>query len=251
MVDTIYNALVEAKKSGKKSFAVLIDPDRMRLDRLADVIDNAIKHKVDFLFLGGSLIVNDTLHEVLLTIKKRTSIPCILFPGNPYQINDQADGILLLSLISGRNPDLLIGQHVLAAPYLKESNLEILPTGYLLIDGGVPTTASYISNSAPIPSNKPDIAFSTALAGEMLGLKLIFLDAGSGAVNPVPNEMIRLVKSSINIPLIVGGGIKTAQRIRNVLEAGADLVVVGNTFEKDPTLIAEFSSVFEEYNKHR
>lgn len=167
--------------------------------------------------------------------------PRILFPGNVLQVSREAEAILLLSLISGRNPDLLIGQHVIAAPYLKESGLEILPTGYLLIDGGSPTSVSYMSNTIPIPANKPDIARCTAMAGEMLGLRLMYLDAGSGARNPVPEAMIRAVRSEIGVPLIVGGGIRIPEQAMAAVSAGADLIVIGNAVEQSPQLILEMA----------
>jgi putative glycerol-1-phosphate prenyltransferase len=245
---SLYDRLLENTKTGRKSFAVLIDPDKVRLNRLAEVLENGTHHEVDFFFVGGSLVFNDMLDEVLNLIRNKTSIPCILFPGNTYQLNEKADGILLLSLISGRNPELLIGQHVVAAPYLKKSKLEVLPTGYMLIDGGVNTSVRYISNTTPIPAGKTDIATATAMAGEMLGLKLLFLDAGSGATRPVDENMIRSVRMATSVPLIVGGGIRTTDTLRSALDAGADLIVVGDAVEKDPDLVGAFSQVFREYN---
>jgi len=201
-----------------------------------------VRSEVDFFFVGGSLIVNDVLDDCLLEIKKRCDIPIILFPGDSYQLSYRADGILFLSLISGRNAELLIGKHVITAPYLKVSPLEILSCGYMLIDGGVPTTVSYMSNTQPIPHDKDDIAVCTALAGEMLGLKLMYLDAGSGAANPVSESMIESVSGAISIPLIVGGGIRsTQQAMRNVI-SGADVIVVGNALEKDPLLIEDIAN---------
>jgi putative glycerol-1-phosphate prenyltransferase len=167
------------------------------------------------------------------------SIPTILFPGSPQQINSKADAILYLSLISGRNADLLIGQHVIAAPALKRSGLEVVPTGYMLIDGGAPTTASYISNTTPIPANKAEIAYCTAIAGELLGLKTIYMDAGSGARVPIAENMIEAVSQAIDIPLIVGGGMRSPEKAAANAGAGADIIVVGNALEKDPALVAE------------
>ena len=241
MNDQLYKELVEAKLRGEKKFAVLIDPDKLRLDSLDQVIQLAIGAKVDYFFIGGSLIVNNMLDEVIEKIQKACSIPTILFPGNSYQLSYKADAILFLSLISGRNPELLIGNHVLSAPYLKISPLEIISTGYMLIDGGVATTVQYISNTSPIPSNKEDIAVSTALAGEMLGLKQIFLDAGSGAKNCVPLEMIESVSGAIDIPVIVGGGISSGKQAKSMADAGADVIVVGNAIEKGPELIHEIA----------
>lgn len=167
----------------------------------------------------------------------------ILFPGNSFQLSYNADALLLLSLISGRNPELLIGKHVMVAPYLKISPLEIIPTGYILIDGGKVSSVQYISNTAPIPADKNDIAACTALAGEMLGLKLIYLDAGSGANNPISSEMISTVSAQIQVPLIVGGGIKTPAKIIENFRAGADLVVIGNAVEKNPNFIGEIGQI--------
>ena len=237
----IYKSLQETKQHELKKLAVLIDPDKMRLNNVARVLDLAVRADVDYFFVGGSLIVNDMMDYCLDAIREIGSIPAILFPGSPQQINKKADAILLLSLISGRNADLLIGQHVLAAPILRRSGLEIIPTGYMLIDGGAPTTASYISNTHPIPSNKEDIAVCTALAGEMLGLKTIYLDAGSGAKNPIPEAMITAVSQNLNIPLIVGGGMRTPERAAANARAGADIIVVGNALEKDPDLVMDIA----------
>jgi putative glycerol-1-phosphate prenyltransferase len=184
---------------------------------------------------------------VLDTLKRVDTIPNVLFPGNSLHINKKADGILLLSLLSGRNPDYLIGQHVLAAPALKRSDLEIIPTAYLLIDGGTQTTASYISNTTPIPNNKPDIAVATVMAGEMLGLKLNYLDAGSGAQNPVHPELIDQVKRHSSNALLVGGGINTIEKAEAALNAGADIIVVGNATEKDPNFIIQLGELAKKF----
>ncbi len=238
----IHKQMVIDKENGKKRFAVLLDPDKLRLSNMDKVLRTSLDAGVDYFFIGGSLVVSDMLDKSLIAIKEACDIPTILFPGNSYQLSYKADAILFLSLISGRNPELLIGNHVLAAPYLKFSPLEILPTGYLLIDGGVKTTVSYISNTQPIPSNKPDIAACTAMAGEMLGLKLMFLDAGSGALNQVSPEMITAVNNVISSPLIVGGGIRDHASARLAAESGADVIVVGNAIEKEPSLIEEIAA---------
>lgn len=242
MDHTIYTDLLQAKKKGQKKFAVLIDPDKVRLGKVDKVLQLAKDANVDYFFIGGSLIVNDMLDLLIKSIKENTNIPCILFPGNSYQLSYKADAILFLSLISGRNPELLIGNHVLAAPYLKMSPLEVISTGYMLVDGGVPTTVQYISNTRPIPANKDDIAMSTAIAGELLGLKCMYMDAGSGANNPVPESMIDMVSSAVNVPLIVGGGIRTPEKAMANVKAGADVIVVGNAIEKDPELIIDMSA---------
>ncbi|MCL4108696.1 UNVERIFIED_CONTAM: hypothetical protein GTU68_007014 [Idotea baltica] len=233
--------MVDAKRIGEKKFAMLIDPDKVRMKEIDRIVDQALASQVDYFFVGGSLIVNNALDECLAEIKSRCTIPLILFPGDSYQLSYRADAILFLSLISGRNAELLIGKHVITAPYLKLSNLEVISCGYMLVDGGVATTVSYMSNTLPIPSDKEDIAVCTALAGEMLGLKVMYLDAGSGAVLPVSESMVESVSNAIEAPLIVGGGIDTPEKaIRNV-KAGADIIVVGNAIEKNPALIQEIS----------
>ncbi|MBK7475134.1 MAG: geranylgeranylglyceryl/heptaprenylglyceryl phosphate synthase [Haliscomenobacter sp.] len=245
----IYSRLIDAQSSGEKLLAVLIDPDRLRVRYLTELLEIAQACAVDFFFVGGSLLVQDELENCVQTIRQHSAVPVVLFPGNPLQINKTADAILLLSLISGRNPEFLIGQHVVAAPYLKASQLEIIPTGYALIDGGKPTTVSYISNTAPIPANKPEIAVCTAMAGEMLGLKAIYLDSGSGAMNPVPEATIREVRQAVALPLVVGGGLRTPGQVRQSLLAGADLAVVGGAIEKDPKQLPLISEAVKSLNK--
>jgi putative glycerol-1-phosphate prenyltransferase len=235
----LYTSLSE----DKKQFVVLIDPDKYNTRQLIDLAGLARKSMVSYLFVGGSLLSDDNLDSTLKVIKDHCDIPVIIFPGDIMQINSRADGILLLSLISGRNADLLIGKHVIAAPYLKKSGLEILPTGYMLIDSGRPTTASYMSNSLPIPSDKDEIAVSTAIAGTMLGLKLIYMDGGSGAQNAIPLSMIEKVKKNIEVPLIVGGGIRTPEDAADRFRAGADIIVVGNAIETKNSLLQRIAEV--------
>ena len=237
----IYTGLVAKKKAGKKSFAVLVDPDNASFESLTSLIKLARQASVDYFFVGGSLVVSGYLDECVQTIKQECDIPVVLFPGSPSQLSKDADALLYLSLISGRNPELLIGQHVISAPAVKASGLEIISTGYMVIDGGAPTTVSYISNASPLPSDKSDIAVCTAMAGEMLGLKLIYMDAGSGAKRPVSESMIRQVAASVSIPLIVGGGITHPEKAHLNCKAGADVIVIGNAIEKDPGLIKEIS----------
>lgn len=240
----IFDQYNKACKRGEKQFAVLIDPDDAKLDHLEAMLRIANKGCVDMFLVGGSLLLDDKMDLVIKTLRESCDIPVVIFPGNAMQINENADAILLLSLISGRNPDLLIGQHVLSAPRLRKSGLEIISTGYMLIDGGRNNAVRYMSNTTPIPNNKPEIAVSTAMAGEMLGLKQIYMDAGSGADFPISEQIISSVKKAISIPLIVGGGINTAEKAYNAVKAGADIVVVGNAFEKDPNLVEEiYSSV--------
>lgn len=236
-----YNALTEKKSKGEKSFAVLIDPDGVSAPSLQKLIELSTGARVDYFFVGGSLILSNHLDDVICQIKKQSDIPVVLFPGSPAQVSSYADALLYLSLISGRNPELLIGQHVVSAPFVKNSGLEIVPTGYIVVDGGAPTTVSYISNAAPIPADKKDIAVCTAMAGEMLGLKLVYMDAGSGAKNPISEKMIQAVSNNVNIPLIVGGGITTANKAYQNCKAGADVIVIGNAIEDDPDIIRELS----------
>ncbi len=238
----VYQSFLEKKSLGKKALAVLIDPDHVSYSSLQTVITLGVDASVDYFFVGGSLVVSDNLDECVLQIKKQCNIPVLLFPGSPSQITKHADALLYLSLISGRNPELLIGQHVISAPFVKKSGLEIISTGYMVIDGGAPTTVSYISNAAPIPADKADIALCTAMAGEMLGSKLIYMDAGSGAKKPITETMIAAVAKNIEVPLIVGGGIKDAEKAYLNCKAGADVIVIGNAFEKDPQLIKEMAA---------
>ncbi len=240
--NNIYQSLVERKHRQCKSFAVLIDPDKVDDQSMEELIPLVIDAGVDYLFVGGSLVVSSYLDDCVQLIKQHTNIPVILFPGSPSQISKYADALLYLSLISGRNPELLIGQHVVSAPFVKQSGLEIMSTGYMVVDGGAPTTVSYISNASPLPSDKNDIAMCTAMAGEMLGMKLIYMDAGSGAKRPVSESMIRKVASCISVPLIVGGGITSPEKAYLNVKAGADVIVVGNAIEKDASLIKEMAA---------
>jgi phosphoglycerol geranylgeranyltransferase len=235
----VYESILKSKKEGKKLFAVLIDPDKF--DSM-EVIEQCNHSKVDFIMVGGSILSADNFETCIQTIKKSTTIPVIIFPGNNLQISKEADAILLLSLISGRNADFLIGKQVIAAPFLKASELEILPTGYMLIESGTPTAASYMSNTTPIPHHKNDIAACTALAGELLGLKMIYMDAGSGALNAINESMITTTKKAISIPLIIGGGITTSEKAILACKAGADVIVVGNAIENNVSLIASLSA---------
>lgn len=242
MKDMIYRSLLSAKSRRQKKFVVLIDPDKVGPESLVQIIDSSMKASVDCFFIGGSLLVNDTLRECIDVIKSCCEIPVIIFPGSSMQIQSNADAILLLSLISGRNAELLIGQQVIAAPALRESNLEIISTGYCLVDGGNSTTVSYISNTIPIPHHKDEIAVCTAMAGEMLGMKIIYLDGGSGAQRSISESMVGAVSDSIKVPLIVGGGINSPEKAAALCRAGADIIVVGTAAEKDPQLVIAFSN---------
>lgn len=226
--------------------AVLVDPDKAETAHLERLAQYAEEGYVQHFLVGGSLIFSDALTSTVDFLKQQGKAPVTLFPGNPSQIYSGADAILLLSLISGRNPDLLIGRHVEAAPTLRSSGLEIIPTGYMLIDGGVGTTVSYISNTTPIPAHKAEIAAATAMAGEMLGLRCIYLEAGSGARQAVPTEMVQAVRAVINIPIIVGGGLRDAETAYQKSKAGADMIVIGTAIEQSPQLIPEIASALRE-----
>jgi len=246
---TLLQQLNSFKEQRKKALAVLIDPDKVDEYSLSKLLALCNTYPIDFFLVGGSLITTPSIQSVISQIKSQTSKPVILFPGNSLHIEPSADAILFLSLLSGRNPEFLIGQHVVAAPLLKQSQLEVLSTGYLLIESGRPTTVSYMSNTTPIPNNKPDIAACTALAGQYLGMKLIYLDAGSGAEIPVPAKLIKTVRGMIDIPLIVGGGLNTPEKVAQALEAGADIITIGNAFEDKPEFLEEVAKVFEKYNQ--
>jgi phosphoglycerol geranylgeranyltransferase len=238
----IYSSLCDRKANGKKSFAVLVDPDKVNEEKMHQLIKLAVSSGVDYFLVGGSLVISNYLDECVQLIKNNCSIPVILFPGSSTQVSKYADALLYLSLISGRNPELLIGQHVVSAPFIKQSGVEIISTGYMVIDGGAPTTVSYISNATPIPADKNEIAMCTAMAGEMLGMKLIYMDAGSGAKRAITESMIEKVAGSIEVPLIIGGGITNPEKAYLNCKAGADIIVVGNAIEKDESLIMEIAS---------
>lgn len=223
--------LYDKISSAGKKLALLIDPDKQTVTSLISTIYAANEANVKMIFIGGSLLSTE-IDNTIEIIKKHTDIPVILFPGSIMQISSKADAILFLSMVSGRNPEYLIGNHVLAAPYIRKTKLEVIPTGYILVDGGSYTSVEYISNTRPIPASKTDIITSTAMASEMLGHNLIYLECGSGASNHVPEEAIREVKRNISIPLIVGGGIDSPEKIQAVAKAGADIVVLGSAVEK-------------------
>lgn len=243
----IANKFENLHLSGKKGIAWLVDPDDVDGHvSFSQKIQKAIETKIDFFFLGGSLLQRNNISETIQFIKKHcTEIPVILFPGSAMQFSDEADGMLFLSLISGRNPDLLIGQHVSIAPELAKSSVEILPTGYMLIDGGEKTAVHYISQTIPLPNHHPELSVATALAGKFLGLKYFYLDAGSGAPDPVSAEIVKAVKNAVHAPLIVGGGLNSIDKIKKVFQAGADIVVLGNAVVQNMELLEEVSSFLE------
>lgn len=232
---------------GKKVFALLIDPDKHNSESLVKLMKIAnTEPGPDVILIGGSIVFNG-IDETVKIIKSLTKKPVFLFPGSALQVSKYADGILLLSLISGRNPEFLIGNHVLAAPKIKKSGIEVIPTGYILVNSGVDTSVSYMSNTVPIPYNKKDIAVATAIAGEMLGLQTIYLEAGSGANKSISLEMISAVRENISTPLIVGGGITNSTQLTEILNAGADMVVLGTALEKKPEQISEFAKTINEF----
>lgn len=236
----ILNNIKNRATKGEKMLGILIDPDRFQsIAELNTFIVALKKNQPDYLFVGGSLINNDLFEQTILELKKHLTIPIIIFPGNNQQLSKHADGILLLSLISGRNSEFLIGQHVKSAFELKRSGIEILPTGYALINCGDPTSAQYMSNTSPIPYTKNGIAAATILAGEQLGLQLFYLDGGSGADKPISAAMISAVKKAISSPIIVGGGLKNKNDISKAWQAGADIVIIGTAFENNPSIISE------------
>jgi phosphoglycerol geranylgeranyltransferase len=236
-----------AKIGGRPLFAILIDPGKLPLSAIRELIKLAQDCIVDFIFVGGSSCSFPVFNETISFLKEVQNRPVIIFPGSEMQVSENADALLLLSLISGRNPDLLIGKHVEAANRLIESGLEVIPTGYILIESGKTTTVEQVSETKSLPRSQPELVLSTALAGQLLGMQLIYLEAGSGAEKHVPLETIRLVSSKLNIPIIVGGGITDTDKLQDVIDAGADIVVVGNALEKDPQLLKQFSQVLQQY----
>ena len=222
--------------------ALLVDPDKCYGEALKVQADLINRYRPQLILVGGSL-TSRPVDETVRFLKEKTDTPVVLYPGHPVQVSFSADALLFLSMISGRNPELLIGAHVTAAPAIHQNKLETIPTGYMLIDGGTPTSVEYISQTQPIPAQKTDIALATALAGQMLGLKLIYMDAGSGALKPIPKAMIQRIKEEISIPLMIGGGIDTPEKLKNAFQSGADIVVVGNVLEKQPELLASFTEI--------
>ncbi|WP_026703519.1 phosphoglycerol geranylgeranyltransferase [Flavobacterium soli] len=229
----IYSEILKAKTEQRKLLAILLDPDKIVWEGIDQLISKIDQSPATHVFIGGSLVFSKKIDDLILKIKANSNLPIVLFPGNPSQISNHADGILFLSLISGRNPDYLIEHQVKAAPILKKTNLEIIPTGYILIESGNETAVAKISQTTPISRNDEQEVLDTAQAGEMLGNKLIYLEAGSGAHLSVPAAIIQLVSQNIEIPMIVGGGIKSKDEIELAYASGADLVVIGTAFEKD------------------
>lgn len=237
--DNIYKSISEKGAA----YLVLIDPDDISGERLVNFVRHCEKSGVDGFLIGGSLMMSNNLDDVLEIVSSVSSLPTILFPGSVSQISSKADAILFISLVSGRNAEHLIGTHVIAAPIVKKSGIEPISTGYMLVESGSKTTAEYMSGSSPIPRNKPEIAAATALAAEYLGMNFVYLEGGSGAEKSVPNEMIKMVSSSLSIPVIVGGGIRDSKTAREKVESGASVVITGNFFEDNSNwhLVKEFA----------
>jgi putative glycerol-1-phosphate prenyltransferase len=245
---TAKHIILNKLEAGKKLLAILVDPDKASDEFVKGITTNAKDIGADLFLVGGSLLTDGDLDATIKKLKSNSNIPVIIFPGSTNQLSEQADAILFLSLLSSRNPEMLIGQQVVAAPYIKKAKLEPISTAYLLVDSGRQTTASYMSNSTPIPANKAEIAASTALAGDYLGMEFIYLDAGSGADNPVPTEMIEKVKSYTSKPLFVGGGINNEEKLEAAYKAGADIVVIGNAFEKQADFAEKVKNTLQKVN---
>jgi phosphoglycerol geranylgeranyltransferase len=241
---SIYQRLLSTSAERGAGFIVLIDPDKLAVDDMPRFADYCLGAGVDALFVGGSLCQAVELDVYVGALRNASDLPVIGFPGSITQISRHLDAVLYLSIISGRNPEYLFGQHVHAAPIIKHLGVEPIPTGYMLIESGRPTTAQYMSHSLPIPRHKPDVAAATGLAAEMMGMKLLFTDGGSGADDAVPVEMITAITEMCSIPLVVGGGIRTPRQVAERVDAGASFIVVGNAFEArpDPSYIAEMAA---------
>lgn len=235
--------LLQSIADGKKKIAALVDPDNYTDAALNELIEMALRNHLSYFFIGGSLLHQSNFEHSLGILKQQSKIPVVIFPGSAFQVSPNADAILFLSLVSGRNPDYLIAQQVAAAPAVKRAGIEVIPTAYILVDGGKSSTTAYITQTIPIPENKPEIAATTALAASFLGMKAVYLEAGSGAANPVNTTFIKAVKQAVQLPIIVGGGIKNAAKAASAFDAGADVVVVGNALEKNPALLNEFGSM--------
>ena len=233
MTKSILESIKEASKKGDKLLAILLDPDKTSLKEISEIANKIKLLKANYIFVGGSYVENGLTELFVKKLKEFSNIPIILFPGDYSQVTNYADGLLFLSLLSGRNPEYLIEQQIKSVPYLKNSSLEIIPTGYILIDGGTNSSVLKISKTTPIPQENINLATSTAIAGMYKGKQLIYLEAGSGAKIPVSTQLIETVKNNISIPIIVGGGIRTKKDLNNAYKNGADLVVIGTAFENN------------------
>ncbi|GGK23241.1 geranylgeranylglyceryl phosphate synthase [Yeosuana aromativorans] len=240
----IYKNIQASVDHNDKLLAVLVDPDSFAIENIAGFISKVNASIATHIFVGGSTVKAGVTHSLVTEIKKHTQLPVVLFPGDITQITKKADALLFLSLISGRNPDYLIGKHVEAISELRKTNLEIIPTGYILIENGKTCTVQTVTQTEPMPRSNIQKIVDTAKAGELLGMKLMYLEAGSGALEPITKDIISAVKKELSIPLIVGGGIKTKNQLNETYNSGADLVVIGTAFEKD-------ESFFEQLKKNQ
>jgi phosphoglycerol geranylgeranyltransferase len=240
----IYNHILNTIKNKGAAYLVLLDPDKLLDEKATLFLKHCERSGVDGFLIGGSLMMSDNFESLIKNVKANTNLPAIIFPGSIDQISPIADAILFLSVVSGRNADHLIGRHVIASPMIKRSGIEPISTGYILIESGVTTTAVYMSGSMPLPRNKPEIAAATALAAEYLGMKLIYLEAGSGADQAVPDDLINAVSNTCTVPVIVGGGIRSPLVAREKVDSGANVIVTGNFFEDENNwdMIKEFAS---------
>jgi len=243
---SVLSKLNDCVKTNGAGFIILIDPDKKN-DKKIDQMVQAANLYADAIFVGGSIMMDKLYHDRVKRIKSISAIPVILFPGGVNQLNDYYDAVLFMSLLSGRNPHYLIGEQVIAAPIVKDFGIETIPTGYLLVDGGSPTTVEFISGTKPLSPSRPDVIISHALAAQYLGMRLIYLEAGSGAKNKIPGHLIKKITSEINIGLIVGGGIRTPQMAKSIVESGASHVVIGSAIEDSVEIAKEFSSAIH-YN---
>ncbi len=237
-----YQDSIHKKSVNQKQLALLVDPDKYSQESLALFVELAKETLPDCIMVGGSLVAG-SVEQVVQYIKSHTNIPVVLFPGNSHQLCNEADALLLLLLLSGRNADFLIGQHVVAAKAIRDSGIESISTGYILIDGGCSTSVEYMSNTKPIPRDKVEIIVATAIAGELIGNRMVYLEAGSGAINPVSKEAIQAVRQAISLPIIVGGGIRTVEQAKDAYLAGADMIVVGNALEKDRFFMRDLAQI--------
>lgn len=244
----VFDTILKNTGNGKKQLAILVNPDKSERGGLGKTAEIADAIGADYLLVGGRLLMRDSMSACIDDLKANCEVPVILFPGSMLQISANADAMLLLSLISGRNAEMLIANHVVAAPVIRSSGLEVIPTGYMLIESGKITSVMYMSNTLPIPFDKTDIAVCTAIAGEMLGLKMIYMDAGSGAIHSVPMEMIRAVRQNIQVPLVIGGGIRTPEDALEAWDAGADVVVADNAALTRPEIIFEMGEAKRSIN---
>lgn len=244
MIFPVYQSMLNISQNRGAAYCVLVDPDKIAADKLPAFTEQATASGVDIFLVGGSLIVDDSFERCIRTMKQHTDVPVVIFPGGVMQISKEADALLFLSIISGRNPEHLIGSQVLAAPIVKKIGLEAISTAYMIVESGRTTSAEFMSNTRPLPRHKPDIAVAHAMAAEILGFKLIYLEAGSGAEHSVPEEMIGAVAKYCSVPLIVGGGLRTPEDAHRKVKAGAKFIVTGTVLEKDGSagMIKEFAA---------